>query len=118
MDMPHASSTVELRAAPNANSDNPGQLLQRVPVVQAILVGGEDEFSGFSVLVEVLRKAAFRAGEGDEVEHFDNAGGKRRKMQRLLDERWPQDGDRGHRPCLPAESKWKRSRRFLPKAVP
>jgi len=41
-----------------------------MPVVEAFLFGFDQRFARVAVFVEVFRKAAFRAGEADEVIDF------------------------------------------------
>ena len=55
-------------------SNDPRQLLQGAPVVEAFLFGAEQRFAWVAVLVEVLREAAFRFGEADEVIDFVRLG--------------------------------------------
>jgi len=44
-----------------------GELLEQVPILQTFLAGCDQRRRSISVLIEVFRKAAFRAGEGNEV---------------------------------------------------
>src|SRR5437867_5062424 len=44
-----------------------GELLEQVPILQTFLAGCAQRRRSISVLIEVFRKAAFRAGERNEV---------------------------------------------------
>src|SRR5262249_159442 len=46
---------------------NAGELLKQVPILKTVLAGCDQRRRRISVLIEVFRKAAFRAGEGNEV---------------------------------------------------
>ena len=60
-------SSVSHRQIAFQTSNNPRQLLQGAPVVEAFLFGFDQRLAWVAVLVEVFREAAFRAREADEV---------------------------------------------------
>ena len=55
-----------MRGRHSAASPQTGELLEDVPVLQAILLGAIQGLRGVAVLVEVLGEAALAAGEVDE----------------------------------------------------